>query len=736
MVKFRDLNNDNNHLNHQSRREKKDASKDNSRLSFRKLAAQEKVNSEGKAVSETTTSEIDLADESGKVLYQKAADYLAQVLEAVKQRKPFSVDPGFQIIREMVEVQSFQDSLFIEALHFDDPLRFIINNNINVAIYAIKMAENLGWGKDLQIEIGMAGLFHDVGMVLIPEELLYKQQRLNEDELKIFKERSNYSYEILKSFGADYAYLAASAVQANERLDGSGYPLGLIGEEIHEYAQIIGLVDLYEALIHSRPQREKFHHFFAVKEIFKSSKHLFQRKYLKALLNIFSIFPIYSYVRLNSNAIGRVIETYPDLPMRPKIQIVFDSQQRRVLTKRIVNLPDDPLLYLVDSVSDEELQQLSEDSGREVGRKAETEKKVDGADSVKADAAINSDEPTVERHKKGDRTDQRQKTGRLKPFLIIAAISMLAAGLILKFINKETEPVDAGNFQTAVMEKAPESVSTKASTAYPERLQNESPGYEDLEQEKPIDSQPPESNDTGSGHEAAAAVPWPESRRSEEAVTLEKPVADVEEEPVAFVKEELVADVKEESVADIKVEPVADVKEEPIAADASIETESPEASSENGSAAESVKRLFPFSIKLEGFRTREEAEIFILAYRPKGLSPFWVKVNLGDQGIWYRIFTGYFEDNAAAREFIRTYDLKGVRIKKTKYATLIGTYQSEAELTTQSRLVSKQGFSPYVMTGADGEFYLYVGAFYTHKGAEDQYVELLASGIQSKVVER
>jgi hypothetical protein len=119
-------------------------------------------------------------------------------------------------------------------------------------------------------------------------------------------------------------------------------------------------VDVYEALIHVRPQREEYLHFSAVKEIIKTLKSCYPRKHLKTLLSHISIFPIFSYVRLNSDAIGKVIETYPDQPMRPRLQVVFDSQGQRVLTERIINLPENPLLYIVDSVSEEELEGITQ----------------------------------------------------------------------------------------------------------------------------------------------------------------------------------------------------------------------------------------------------------------------------------------------------------------------------------------------------------------------------------------
>ena len=98
--------------------------------------------------------------------------------------------------------------------------------------------------------------------------------------------------------------------------------------------------------------------FAAVKEIINTSKNQFQKKYLKALLSIFTAFPIHSYVRLNSHAIGKVIETYPDQPLRPKIQILYDSQKRKVLTEKFVALPEDPLLHIVDSINENQIRQI------------------------------------------------------------------------------------------------------------------------------------------------------------------------------------------------------------------------------------------------------------------------------------------------------------------------------------------------------------------------------------------
>ncbi|MEJ2101817.1 MAG: HD domain-containing phosphohydrolase [Desulfobacterales bacterium] len=299
-----------------------------------------------------------VADESRKLIYEEAAQYMEGVLNALRSRKGFTLEKGFEIIRKIVAVNYPQDPLLVMALHQDNWKQYVIHHPVNVSIFAVKMADHLGFSKEKQIEIGMAGLLHDVGMAAVPDNVLYKQGRLSEAEIKIFRQRPNFSSKILRTLGPKHAYLAECAVQVYERIDGSGYPRGLKANEMHEYAQIIGLLDMYESLIHSRPQRAKRTPFAAVKEIINTSKEHFQRQYLKALLSIFTAFPIHSYVRLNSDAIGKVVETYSDQPLRPKIQILYDSQKRKVLTEKFVSLPDDPLLNIVDSISEDKIRQL------------------------------------------------------------------------------------------------------------------------------------------------------------------------------------------------------------------------------------------------------------------------------------------------------------------------------------------------------------------------------------------
>ena len=326
------------------------------RLTFARLAAARGAAGEAAGVRSAASTPASAARvEECKALYRQAASYLEQVFAAVRERKPFEIETGLGIIRQMAAESSPMDPLFSLALHLDDCRRFAVHHSVNVAVYAVKMAAHLGYDARRQERVGLAALLHDVGMALVPENIVNKQGPLSASELEALKGRPDSAFKILQGLGPEHAYLAECAAQVYERVDGSGYPQGLKAAEIHEFAQIIGLLDLYEALVHSRPNREKLGFFEAVKYIFKSCKTQFQRPHMKALLSLFTVFPIHSYVRLNSDAVGKVVETYPDQPMRPRLRVLFDSQGRPVLTERILTLSDQPLLNIVACVSDKEI---------------------------------------------------------------------------------------------------------------------------------------------------------------------------------------------------------------------------------------------------------------------------------------------------------------------------------------------------------------------------------------------
>jgi len=145
---------------------------------------------------------------------------------------------------------------------------------------------------------------------------------------------------------------------------------------------------------------------------------------------------------------------------------------------------------------------------------------------------------------------------------------------------------------------------------------------------------------------------------------------------------------------------------------------------------------YPFSILLETFVERATAELAIPYYQQRGISAHWVKVDLGDSGIRYRLFTGEFSSVQEAQLFLDQQKLVDKPIKPTYYAARVGVYQDKGQLVSAFVETRDLGVIPYVLGTTNGEYYLYVGAFYTFVGATAQCHELIEAGLSCEPVRR
>ena len=145
---------------------------------------------------------------------------------------------------------------------------------------------------------------------------------------------------------------------------------------------------------------------------------------------------------------------------------------------------------------------------------------------------------------------------------------------------------------------------------------------------------------------------------------------------------------------------------------------------------------YPYSVYLGSHKAPEAVSRALSEYQEKGLSAYWARVDLGDKGVWFRFFTGYFRTKDETEKYIRDHDLQGAEAGVTKFANLIGIYGSDTEVEAQKRALVSAGFYPYVIKAPDGESLLYSGAFDRKEYAEKERSALASKGIRSEVMER
>ncbi len=174
-------------------------------------------------------------------------------------------------------------NLITKIIEMKDP--FTLGHQGKVAILATKIAEKIKLPQDSIEVIRIAAMLHDIGKLTVPTEVLNKGGKLSENEYSLVKEHCKNGYEILKR--VDFLYPIADIVlQHHERLDGSGYPLGLKNGEILLEARIIAVCDVFEAMISHRPYRPAIKVEDALKELKENKGILYEPEVVDILEEI------------------------------------------------------------------------------------------------------------------------------------------------------------------------------------------------------------------------------------------------------------------------------------------------------------------------------------------------------------------------------------------------------------------------------------------------------------------
>jgi len=334
---------------------KTDSSSDLLRLSnFVKLGSQEDGTS---SLADRDTPMPDIEVHNVDDIYLTARTYMESVRNSVKNHTLIELDPAISLINKIANSTELLFSVHPLTLKFGSEKDYDIFQPVHTMIYALKMGLRLNYPRPKLIELGLATLLQNIGMFLVPDSIVNKTGNLTDSEIGVIKKHPEMGRDILLPYQKDYPWLLETVYEHHEREDGQGYPRGLKGDEIVEYAKVIGICDSYEAMTHNRPHKKALMQFVSVRQLIESKDRLFAPQILKVFLEEMSLYPIGSYVKLNNGAIGRVIHTNRSLPLKPLIKLLFDGRGKKTVADEFIDMATNSVLNVVDVIAEEDLPQ-------------------------------------------------------------------------------------------------------------------------------------------------------------------------------------------------------------------------------------------------------------------------------------------------------------------------------------------------------------------------------------------
>lgn len=224
---------------------------------------------------------------------------------------------------------------------------YVFTHSLNVTLYSLSIGLKLGLSqKDLEI-LGLGGILHDIGKMLVPNEILFKPGKLSSEEFSEMKRHATYGFDILRNMQTIPLIVAHCAFQHHERLNGSGYPRGIKSEEIHLFGKILAVADVFDAVTSHRVYRSAMLPHEGLEILYSGSGTLYEPAIIEAFRKSVAIYAYGLMVTLNDGRKGIVVGQNQDLTERPIIRIVEEAGDE-LDTPYDLNLRDHLNLAIVD----------------------------------------------------------------------------------------------------------------------------------------------------------------------------------------------------------------------------------------------------------------------------------------------------------------------------------------------------------------------------------------------------
>ena len=302
---------------------------------FKKVLCDGAANNEYKQKTETSkgsydSSPIELSQQSDADKLEKAEEFYSSFLFYVENifiRASVSDEFEFknitEKIKDMVEYIKEERRFLMRILRNVEPApdkNYLATHSVRSTILSIIIGTYLKLPNHRLIELGIAALVHEAGMLKLPSNIYLSQRQLTPQEQKAIITHPILGYSMLKSLDFPVP-ICLAALEHHERENATGYPRQLTSDKISLYSKIIAVACSYEALSSKRPHKEAKDGYTGMLELLKNEGKRYDDTIVKALVLSLSIYPIGLYVLLSNDKKGQVVDVNPENPRFPIVQV-------------------------------------------------------------------------------------------------------------------------------------------------------------------------------------------------------------------------------------------------------------------------------------------------------------------------------------------------------------------------------------------------------------------------------
>jgi putative nucleotidyltransferase with HDIG domain len=300
------------------------------------------INTKKPAVIKKTPSEIiglSLDSEMKKAsnLYKNAKLLQEKILGQIKQKKSFEMSEVQETTNAIVDsIFRNQDALTCMS-RFQTKDSYLVEHSLNVSILMSVFAKHLGFDKRLIQELALGAFLHDIGKILLPSDILNKLTPLNSKEENIIRSHVALGLKILEDSPSVSHMAMKMILEHHERVDGSGYPKKLKGDEISKYGRMIAIIDSYDAMTCDRAYKKSVYPINAFKTLI-AAPECYDEELVEHFIQFMGVYPVGTLVKLNSGKLGLISRLNKQKPLHPYVRVFYNVRMNQAIPIQEINL--------------------------------------------------------------------------------------------------------------------------------------------------------------------------------------------------------------------------------------------------------------------------------------------------------------------------------------------------------------------------------------------------------------
>lgn len=281
-------------------------------------------------VKDPRVPDLDVPELIPDELRQEAIAIVRESFTSLKEgKKGLNLGPVMQVAESIVEALLSNDDLTIQLADLRSHDTYTFAHSVNVCVIGTILGHNLGLDPSKLRDLATGLMLHDVGKTAVPQEILNKPGKLTEAEFEKMREHARAGFDSLREFSSLSAHAKIVILQHHEKFDGTGYPKGLKGNDIHIHGQIGAIADVYDALTSDRVYRKRFMPHEAIEFLLGQADSHFSLDLVTAFVASVAPYPPGTLLKLSTGEIGIVTEVDMGIASRPTVKIIQDTDGRK-----------------------------------------------------------------------------------------------------------------------------------------------------------------------------------------------------------------------------------------------------------------------------------------------------------------------------------------------------------------------------------------------------------------------